>query len=523
MHLMITKRTYKGKVAEHAKIVESYREKGKTPRKRTILNLGTIKSEADRKRFQQIAFEMKKGNEFVKLKEIILKDAKEFGVTYTTNSLLEKYGVAKTLKENLSKNKADFDIYEIIKALIINRLVKPSSDLSAVDWIKKHYPEELKIKRHNIYRALDYLQENKEEIEKEVFLKLKEKLNLDTENIHYDLTSSYFEGNSCSIAMFGYSRDKRNDKKQVIIGLAMAEGIPIQHEVYEGNKVDKQTLTTVTEKLKNLGIKNPTFIADIGLLTANNIKELEDNKFRFLLGYPRRNNNIAKELLIKDIKTDKEQDAIEIKEENKRRYILCIDENTKKERLKTLEKIKERLERELKELQNKKTNKESLIIKTSKLLGKNKRLFDLNFVDNFKFSLNEENYEYEKKIAGKFLLVTNTSLEPKEAMKSYKELQTVENAFDEIKNFLEIRPIYHWKEQRVKAHVFICILAFLIECIIERFTKQTARKVINELETIKLINLQTNITQKRMITELSPKAEHLFSELSILKPIVTNI
>ncbi len=87
-------------------------------------------------------------------------------------------------------------------------------------------------------------------------------------------------------------------------------------------------------------------------------------------------------------------------------------------------------------------------------------------------------------------------------MKSYKELQIVENAFCEIKNFLDIRPIYHYEERRVRAHVFICVLAFLIECIIERFTKQTARKVINELETIKIIDLNLGKEKKHLLTDI---------------------
>ena len=168
-----------------------------------------------------------------------------------------------------------------IKALIINRLIKSSSDLSAYDWIKNDYSEKLNIKEHQVYRALDYLIEGKEEIEKQIFDTLKKKLKLKTDLIHYDLTSSYFEGLKCEIAFYGYSRDHRRDKKQIVIGLVMCDGIPICHEVYNGNTVDKSTLKEMTENLKQQrGIIQATIVTDGGLLTNDNEQDLEDTKQR---------------------------------------------------------------------------------------------------------------------------------------------------------------------------------------------------------------------------------------------------
>src|SRR3989344_2036354 len=134
--------------------------------------------------------------------------------------------------------------------------------------------------------------------------------------------------------------------------------------------------------------------------------------------------------------------------------------------------------------------KESLINQAFKLLGVNKRLFHVELSeDGFNYTFNKENYEYEEKIAGKFLLITNTDKSPENVMKTYKELQTVENAFDESKNFLYVRPIFHWREHRVRAHIFVCYLSFLIESIIERFSSESARMTIRELKRIKIIEL----------------------------------
>ena len=545
MYIKITKREYKGKLIEHAKIVESYRD-GKTSRQRIILNLGTIKSEEDRNYYQKILDSMKSGkNEFIKINELKTEDAKQFGITYTTNKLLEKYKIDEILQSELSDNKTKFNIYEIIKALIINRLVRPSSELSAIEWIHKDYSEEMDVKLHQIYRSLDYLIPKKEIIEKRIFENLKNMLNLNLDYAHYDLTSTYFEGKCCEIALYGHSRDHRKDRKQIVIGLIMVDGIPISHEVYEGNTVDKATLKETIQRMKTkLGIKKISIIADRGLITEDNLQNLDDEKYEYVLRVQRRNNSIAEEYLTKKINSKENHYAKDVglkttkekKKEDKeyiRRYILCLDNQTKKDRLNTLKEIKKQKETKLKELQEKyeksqlnkkgkKMTKESLINQAFKILGKNKRLFHIELTkDNrLDFSFREENYEYEKKIAGKFLLVTNTDKDPTELMKIYKKLQVVENAFDELKNYLDARPVHHWKERRVRAHVFVCYLSFLIESLIERFSKESARVTLRELGRIQIIKLKIKDRIENKLT-MQPlmNTSNIFKKLKIRNPL----
>ncbi len=538
---MITKRKYKERTIEHAKIVESYREEGKTPRKRTVFNLGTIKNEEDRIKFKRILESIKEGNEFINTKDLNIKSSKEYGITYTVNKLLEKYNLDNILKKQLSQNKAKFDIYSTIKALIINRLIKSSSDLSAYDWIKNDYSEKLDIKEHQVYRALDYLIDWKEEIEKQIFDTLKKKLKLKTDLIHYDLTSSYFEGSKCEIAFYGYSRDHRKDKKQIVIGLVMCDGIPIHHEVYKGNTVDKSTLKEMAENLKQkLGIKKATIVADGGLLTKDNVEDLECSEQKYILGNPRRNNKMAEKYLTEKIESKENQSAKEIgvetvkrnEKEYTRRYILCLNKDTKKERLETLETTKKNLEKKLEDLQKKykrskeskkgkKMTKESMFRQADKLLGKNKRMFELKIKENdIGIFFKKEVYDYEKKIAGKFLIVTNTDEKANKIMEIYKKLRMVEDAFDEIKNFLDVRGIYHWKERRVRAHVFVCVLSFLIESIIEKFSDESAREILKKLGRISIIDLDLKNKTKQLLTTIPKDTQEIFSELKIQKPLI---
>ena len=150
---------------------------------------------------------------------------------------------------------------------------------------------------------------------------LKKKMKLNTDIIHYDLTSSYFEGSHCSIALYGYSRDHRRDRTQLVVGLVMCDGLPIYHEIYNGNTIDKTTLRNMVENLKKkLGIKKPIFIADRGLLTEDNLTLIEDEEYQYILGVQRRRNNLSKKLIIKTITSDKDQFAKEIHQEKIERY-----------------------------------------------------------------------------------------------------------------------------------------------------------------------------------------------------------
>ncbi len=534
---MITKRKYNGREIKHAKIVESVYRKGRTPSKRTILNLGNVNNTSDLTKYNQILESMKQDKEFIDISHLSVEKCYEYGVTYVVNKLLERYGIENILKKYVCSNRTKFNVYEILKSLLINRLVNPSSELSAIDWIDKNYSEKIELKLHYFYRTLDYLIPNKENIEKDIFKILKKKLKLNTEQTFYDLTSTYFEGQKCNIAMFGYSRDHRRDRKQIVIGLAMCDGIPVLHEVFEGNTVDKSTLISIEQIVKErLGIKKTIFLGDGGLMTEKNISYMESANQGYILACPRRNNKNAEKWLTKNIQSNDNQYAKEIhkeifeaNEEKFRRYLLCLNNNTRKTRLKELENIKEKIKEKLSDLQQKykksqskkkgkKITKESLILQANKILGKNKRIFSVKYSNGLEFNIKKEAWEYENKIAGKFLLITNTDVEACKAMKEYKQLQNVENAFDELKNFLDIRPIYHWKTRRVKAHVFVSVLSYLIESIIEKLSSQSARSVINELQTIKTVHIKVGKKEIRKNSKISDENLHTIKQLKIQPP-----
>lgn len=534
MHLMVTKAETKDGVREYAKIAESYRNENGESRKRIVRNLGPIRSKEDRKRFEEMLEEYKKGEKFVKLNEIELEDDKEFGVTYSVAALLKKFGIDDPIRKRVTDNRAQFEVWDLLKAMLTKQVQEPSSERQTYEWIEKDYVWELDVGLHNLYRTLDHLIAEKHRIERGIFERLKETLPLDESTAYCDLTSTYMEGDSCALALLGYSRDHRSDRPQVVLALVLMDGIPVMHEVFPGNTLDKTTLTGILDALEErLGVSGAVFVADRGLMSEDNVKYCEAAGFPYVLGMPRRNNKTSEEMLVKEIEADDSPVAREVRreevEDTARRYILCLDPETRECRLNDLDELREEAEKELEDLKERyerskkgrrgrPLTKEGAIKNAKKTLGKNERLFRVRIDKTLKWELKKEAWEYEKNIAGRFLLVTTTEVPPKKVMKKYKELGSVERAFDKIKNSLDIRPIYHYKSRRVRGHIFLDVLGLLVLSLVERLTEEGSETVIRELKRIRASSLEAPSASRKMLTSLTPRQEEIFEKLDIAPP-----
>ena len=528
MHLKITTTKYKGKICRYAKIVESFRD-GKTVRQRVLKNIGRIKTKEDEENARRLLKQMQLGEKLVALNQIKIEKFMEFGVIYSSGHLWEKFGIRDVLNEALEECRARFDVGEIIFLLAVNRLHEPTSDLAAHEWIKKEaFVDARNIKLKHIYRALEQFIKRKEKIEAGIFKELQQRLGLKADLVFYDLTSSYFEGEGPELAEYGKSRDHRSDRKQLVLALSVIDGIPIAHEVFDGNTADKATLKHAVKKLKErFDIKRIIFVADRGLFSGKNIDFLDDEGYECILAMKRRRDNEVEELILAPIETDARVFAREVKREGNRRYILCFNKDTEQEQRKHLREVRRSLERELKELaesywregRGRKPSPENLVRKAFEILGKHKRLFDVKFDHGLKFSLNRGAWAYENAIAGRFLLVTTSDLTAKRIIESYKELRSVENAFKEIKNFVDIRPVYHFEDHMVKAHVFVCVLSYLTEALIQRLVShQSARKTIQELKRIKVARASIDGEIVHFVNELGKEQRRVLKALKVEAP-----
>lgn len=524
MFLRITKTKQKNKIYRHAMIVESYRD-GKTVRQKVLKNIGSIKSEEDLKIAQNFLERMKKGQRLVVLDEVIYDKVKEYGTIHACQKLLERFGLADVVKETFRKMKIGFNIFDSLLLLVSSRFYNPSSDLDTFGWIKNqaYYPNNIQL--HHLYKTLDLIVSHKDELERKIFEKLKGNgMKLDI--VFYDLTSTYFEGAGPDNAKYGYSRDHRKDRRQVVLGLVLCDGFPITHRIWPGNTTDRETLKEAVKDLKQrFKINKTIFVADRGLIIEANIEDLEGNEYDYILATKRRRDNSVKGLITQDIqegaKLVREVKKMVGKKVKTRRYILCFNKETQESEKKKLEKMREESIKKLEEI--KKTvdgkKKKSIDNIVKKELKSKSKFFKWNFKNRiFTYTLNKDVWDYENAIAGKFLLVTTSDLEPKDVMKSYKDLKYIEQTFRELKDIIEIRPINHYNDARIEGHVFVCVLSILTRRLMSKSLAET-NEMIKELSEIKAIETTIGEEKYCFLTRLTNNQERIFKKLDIELPM----
>lgn len=235
----------------------------------------------------------------------------------------QKLGLEGLVEKILKRKKVELDYGNWIKMMVVNKLSDPRSKLGILEWLSGVWwpehgfsekvletigeiedGEKEKIAKREVmkfYRALDHLLEMKEEIENHLYWRFRDLFSMEVDLIFYDLTSSYFEGKGPEgLACLGYSRDHEPGKSQIVIGLIMCNGLPIGHEVFEGNRVDQKTVKEILAKLKNqFKIKRCIFVGDRGLVTKENLEVLEKYEgFESILALRKRRNKEVKEIML---------------------------------------------------------------------------------------------------------------------------------------------------------------------------------------------------------------------------------
>lgn len=505
MFLKITKKKYNNKIHKQASIVETLRIDGKI-KQRLVRNLGPIRSKEDGEKAQHFLKQMKQGEELITINESN-EQCLEYGVRLAVEHIWESLSI----KPFLLNSKATYDINQLIYMLITHRLhnygSENLSELEGYRWITEEAYNTLKIGLRQVYRALFILLTKKDTIEKHLCDTLSPK----KEIVFYDLTSSYLEGayKESDLVYYGFNRDKKRGKKQIVLGLLLSNNLPLAHKVWEGNTQDKTTLKDAVSQLKGLGIKKFIFVADRGIITEPNIEWLEQQKLEYIIATKRRKDILVKKLIIKPIK-DSVKKVYEDKK-NGRVYYLCYNKEVAKLQKKDLKELKKKMQKRIEKIKNPTEHK------ILEAVGKAKRLFKFTFEKKFSYSIDKEAWKYENKIAGRFLLTTNNKkLSKEDILMTYKQLMEIERCFRQLKHFEDMRPLFHKSDNGLRAHVFLSVLALLVEKIInKKVPDMTTREVIREIKKIKL----SKVKQYLVRTNLSDVQKELLHKLQIELPL----
>ncbi len=515
MFLRYTKVRRGSAVLEYASIAERTIENGRQKTK-TLKYLGPVKSESDRERYRRIFQEYREAMKKFSLTDLRIKPTLSFGVFHASKAIMDRCGISAVLERHTGTYAG------IISFMISSRLFEASSDIDLLSLRERvYYPWELNMSKDNIYRSLDAIIEEKDRIETDLFDALKP----DTSTVHYDLTSSYFEGREENdLVLFGYSRDKKRGKEQIVIGLVMADGIPIHHEVWPGNTIDPKTLEDTISFLKDrFGIKNMIFIADRAFGRSRSLDLLDRNQYitaAYRWDQPYRNTLIGTDftdghpmdgLIVKEVKISPKEiikypTEDQLKFAEKRRYIAVYNPDREKLDLMDLEEKIGAVKKKISEIHDPGDLKKSL--------GSLKSL--VKFFKNDAV-LNERRIDIIRKLAGRFLIVTNTDLPYGEIVSAYKEQWKVERAFRTIKSFLDIRPVYHRRSERIRAHVFICALSFLVSAIMEKSTGRSIESIRRDLNRLDVVPVTVE-NRKFYVSSDSPEASSILKSLKIPYP-----
>ncbi len=506
------------------RLVKTYWDKTKKKvRHKTIKQLGRLKPE-EVKIFRD-SLAGKAGKRF-SWEELTCKKSFEYLSVAILDRIWKYWGL-----DSLIENKT-------IEVLSLNRCLSPESDYQLSRWYEETIlPRILNLSLNptKIYRALDEIPALTEKIQQHLYGKINALGLDDYELIFYDITSSYFEHTNSNLARFGLSRDHRGDKKQILLALAVTKkGFPFYWQVLEGNTADTKTVQGFVDELKRLfNIKQACLVMDKGMVSIANMEKIQAQNFNYVVTL-RRNSiakikgvpwNYLKSINESNIQTKKDyfiyhsQRAYykELPPAQGKRYILCFNpEKFLTERLSRLDKIasiKKHLDQKNQQLSKAKGRRHRELLREELKRYLEKRSASGLF--SFRLIAKEKTFQISYKVLKKavadaakldgiYCLMTNLkTASPKELIDAYRSRMEIERSFHQLKSFVEIRPIYHHNEDRIKAHVTVCVLAYLLNNTVMHLVRQkkdfeelTAQSIYNYLKSCKLVELSASGQQR---------------------------
>lgn len=445
-------------------------------------------------------------------------ESRSYGGVYVVEDLLKRLGVVDVLRRGLRKRRFTAPVTDAIAAMVVNRLLEPMSKLAVDEWVREdvYFPGSEKLELQHYYRALDFLEDCKDEVEDELFWMTRDLFNRRVDVVFYDTTSTYVEGEGkAELLEYGYSRDRRPDRKQLIVGLATdRDGLPVSSTVFSGNMMDMTTVAGMLERVKRFKFGRCLFVCDRGMVSEENLKKIEEAEYEYLVGVKlRKLKEVRDQVLGVRGRFQKVDDTLEVKEVllGEKRYIICRNPDEAVHDRKIREALVTGLDEELSASQTQK--QQCAVINHSAKKRFVRRLKSGRLVLDKKKIAEESRYD------GKYvLLTTDRDLDACELASQYKHLFSVERAFRSLKSGINLRPINHYKNERIKAHVSLCVLSYFIQRYAEiksGVSWETIRRHMNRISAVKVLLKKGMITKRSQLTKYQ---QLLLNQLDIQEP-----
>jgi hypothetical protein len=489
-------------------------------------------------------------------------ESRAFGGAWLLDQLWRRLGIDKTMTRLLAGTRRDIATERVLFALVANRALAASSKLAAASWISRrvHIDGLPATTDDACYRAMDWLHDVAPELERQVFGQVANLLNLEVDLLFFDTTSTYFEldgpdepvardargrikptdatdgedgehdgegegegkGKTIGFRTYGKSKDHRGDLPQIVVGMAVTrDGIPVRVWCWPGNTGDSTLIRQVKTDMRDWTLSRIVWVADRGFTSAANRRALRAGDHHYILGEklrgdsaeakaalsrPGRYATVAANLRVKEVKLGEGE-----------RFVICHNPEAADRDAK----IRTRLVAQLTDMIDKSdqmpaTKRAELRGVISTKPGLNRYL---RTTPGGLLRIDAAAVKAEEKLDGKYLLrATDPAMSAEDIALGYKQLYEVERGWRSLKTSLDLRPVYHRLEDRVRAHVILCWLALLLVRVIETTTAMTWHHIREHLDELHVGTFTGPAGTYRQRTETTKPQRDLFAKLDLTPP-----
>lgn len=509
---------------EYLQIVESRRERGKV-RQRVVANLGRRDQLIADGSLDALIRSLTQFSERLrvvdKLRESGLRAhrSRSWGPALVFRRLWEEQGLPALLQRLAQGRRFAFDVERVCFALALQRLCAPGSDLQGSGWIRTVECSGFeRIALHHFYRTVGFLSEVRESLDQDLFLHERDLFSQTLDLVFIDTTSTFiYRSEQTPLRRRGYSRDRRPDQPQVVICLAVdRQGWPIAWDLWPGNTADAAAFVAMIDKLrKRLSIRRVVVVADRGMISAGTIRLLEqdaETPFDFILGCKlRQSQEVRAEVLSRAGRYRAVADNLEVKQVavDGRRYVVCRNPIEARKDAAAREAIVAKLE--------------ATLAHGPKAVVGNTGFKRFVRVQRGAVSIDREAIERDARLDGKFVLRTNTELSAEEVARAYKSLWRVERAFRETKSTLEVRPVFHHRDDTTIGHIMGSFLALRLEVDLQRRLDARGLDVswpdlMRDLAEVRSVLLTLDGQRYQLRTDLPGSAAAAFAAAGVRPP-----
>jgi transposase len=554
MYLRSTvRRTKRGETVRYLQLAHNERNERGVPVARVIHNFGR-EDQLDREALGRLVGSIQR---FLGSEETLRAStpegfrfiaAPEVGGPHLLDRLWSELGIGKAITRVAGAGRGRSAVERAIFTMVCQRCLEPASKLEATRWLGRDVvlPGVEAVGDDELYRAMDFLLACAERVQESVFFSIANLLNLEVDVIFFDTTSTYFEvdvdgeadsnegeSGECSLRRLGHSKDHRPDLPQVVIGLAVTrEGIPVRVWVWPGNRNDQTLVEQVKADLAGWRLGRAIYVVDTGFSGRDNLRHLRAGGGHYIAGVKLRSGmpeteqalsrqgryrSVRDNLRVKEVRVGDADAAI--------RYVVCHNPaEAERDRLHRQQRL-ERIEAELARLAEQRQRARTKSEREAHLRGEC-ALRDHPTLSRYlrqsksgRLVLHRAKVAAEERLDGKYLLTTSdASLSAEDVALGYKQLIEAERSFRDLKGTLLLRPVFHRKDDRIRAHVLICFLALVLVRLAETRTGETWRTIRAELGQIRQGHFHSADGDFSQTSELTTRQRDLHTTLGVPEP-----